>query len=84
VRAVALHITTTRIFSDKPACRAVAEQRDGRWWVTGYPGPLDHDQAVTAMTIAEVYATNPPPDHRIWAHVAAWQRQLGLPHGGGE
>lgn len=49
------------------------------WEVSWFPDRfLDRNQAVTAMTLAETYAQNPPPDSRIWVHVRAWRQELHL------
>jgi hypothetical protein len=39
---------------------------------------LDRNSAITAMTIAETYGRNPPPEDKIWRHVKAWKTELGL------
>jgi hypothetical protein len=78
-----LHITDCEITSDVPGCEEVARLRDGLWSVTGYPGrSFDRNQAITAMTLAEVLALDPPAGHRIWLHVRGWRRELGLPEAG--
>lgn len=53
------------------------------WSVTWLPGrALTRDQAITAMTIAEVVAENPElwddPDHRMWLFVDGWAAEVGL------
>jgi hypothetical protein len=79
VTAVALHITDVRISSDVAGCDSVAERDAGGWTITGHPDArFTRDQAVTAMLLAEVYATKPPAEHRIWRHVVGWRRELGL------
>jgi hypothetical protein len=76
---MALRITDTTITSDVPVCTEVAQLHEGQWRVTGYRGrAFDRNQAITAMTLAEVYAQNPPPEHPIWRHVPGWRRELGL------
>jgi hypothetical protein len=76
---MALRITDTTITSNVPGCPQVAQLREGRWSVTGYRGhAFDRNQALTAMTLAEVYALDPPAEHPIWRHVPGWRRELGL------
>ncbi|GIF70978.1 hypothetical protein [Asanoa siamensis] len=76
---MALRITDTLITSTTPGCDSTAHLRDGAWQVTSHPGRrFNRNQAITAMTLAEVYAANPPREHRIWLHVTGWRRELGL------
>jgi hypothetical protein len=78
---MALYITDVLMASDVPGCTAVAAPHPDGWSVTGFPGPLTRNQAVTAMVLAEVYAIEPPPSDPIWRHVPGWLRELGLPEG---
>jgi hypothetical protein len=55
------------------------------WGVTWLPGRLlTRNQAVTAMTIAEVVAEHDAPGdplragHRLWAHLESWAAELGI------
>lgn len=49
---------------------------EGAWIVSWLPDrPLTHDQAVTAMTLADEVATHAVVAQR---HVAVWARELGL------
>lgn len=52
------------------------------WLVTFLPGRrLTRDQAITAMTIAEIAAEVDlfgDPDHPMWLHVDGWAAELGL------
>jgi len=53
----------------------------GGWVVTWIPERvLTRDQAITAMTIAEVVATHDMTDNQapIWAHIDSWAAELGL------
>ncbi|KAB8192585.1 hypothetical protein FH608_024090 [Nonomuraea phyllanthi] len=53
---------------------------NGRWSVTGHPGrAFTRNQAVTALTLAEALATNPPPADRMWWHINDWRAELDLP-----
>jgi hypothetical protein len=53
------------------------------WQVTWLPGQhLTRDQAITAMTIAEMLIERAhvlaDPASKLWWHVAAWAEELGL------
>jgi hypothetical protein len=50
------------------------------WQVSWLPGRLmDRNTAITAMTLAEVVATDEAkPGHRLWFHVEGWAAELGL------
>lgn len=73
---MSIRITDTRMTSED--FDTVAErQPDGSWTVTGYLGrAFDRNQAITAMTLAEALATNPPPDSPLWPHIAVWRTEL--------
>jgi hypothetical protein len=82
---MALRITENRMTSSVPGCDTTAEYRDGGWHVTAHPGRVfTHDQAVTAMLIAEAEALHLPASDRIWRHVAQWRAEIGLPPEGGD
>ncbi|MBE8518135.1 hypothetical protein ILP97_11560 [Amycolatopsis sp. H6(2020)] len=56
-----------------------AEATPEGWTVTLLPGRfLDRNAAITALTLAEVYAQDPPPDSDLWVHVRSWEQELGL------
>lgn len=57
-----------------------ARRVDGGWTVSWLPDRiLDRNQALTAMTIAELVATNHvTPGSRYWLHLRAWAAELGL------
>lgn len=70
-------ITDTAMSSTSTA--HTARRTGNRWTVSWLPGrTLDRNQAVTAMTIAEVVASRPAPDNRIWSAVTAWAAELDL------
>lgn len=50
------------------------------WRVSWLPGRLlDRNTAITAMTLAEVVATDDVnPGHRLWLHIEGWSAELGL------
>lgn len=49
------------------------------WTVSWLPDRFfDRNAAITAMTLAEVYADDPPHDWDIWLHVAVWETELGI------
>jgi hypothetical protein len=78
---VALRITEEQITSDLTTVRAV--HVGDCWRVFGHPdltdsADLDRNAAITAMTLAEVYAQDPPKDDRIWLFVEAWREELDL------
>ena len=75
---MALHIDDDLITSDACSPRAVRRPQGG-WIVDGRLGMYSRNQAITAMTLHEVYARNEPPDDPIWVHVAAWERELEEP-----
>ncbi|MEU7003487.1 hypothetical protein [Nonomuraea sp. NPDC046570] len=70
-----MRITDTRMTSDR--CADVAELRNGRWLITGHPGrSFDRNQAITAMTLAEVLAAAPPLGDPVWFFVQNWRDEL--------
>ena len=50
------------------------------WYVSWLPGRLmDRNTAITAMTLAEVAATEEVnPRHRLWLPIEGWAAELGL------
>jgi|SRR5215472_7557333 len=81
-------ITSTAMTSDATRHTATAWPVDGEptlWSVTWLPGrALTRDQAITAMTIAEVVAITDLTDnrHRMWLFIDGWAAELGIsgPH----
>jgi hypothetical protein len=72
-----IRITANRMTGDRSG--HVADRLpDGRWTVTSHPGHrFDLNQAITALTLAEILSTAPPPGDPMWLHIAAWQSELG-------
>jgi hypothetical protein len=58
----------------------LAPGHERAWQVSWQPGHLmDRNAAITAMTLAEVVATDDVnPGHRLWLHVEGWSAELGL------
>ncbi|RBQ18366.1 hypothetical protein DP939_21105 [Spongiactinospora rosea] len=76
---MSLRIDETLMTCDRSGQQAV-RRADGRWTVTGHPGrTFDRDQAITALTIGEVLAIDPPPSDPIWLFVPGWQAELAGP-----
>jgi hypothetical protein len=81
-------ITSTQMTSDATRHTATAWPVPGEptlWSVTWLPGrALTRDQAITAMTIAEVVAVTDLTDnrHRMWLFIDGWAEELGIsgPH----
>lgn len=85
---MATRITDHEMTSDHTRHTARANA-DGGWVVTWLPGrTLTHNQAITAMTIAEVLATHDHDgaplhhDNPMWLHIDQWAAELGIsgPH----
>jgi hypothetical protein len=52
---------------------------DESWQVSWLPGrTLDRNGAITALTLADIYAANPPPGDRDWLLAADFERELGI------
>lgn len=84
---VATRITDTEMTSDQTrhTATAVSGSRYGSWTVTWLPGLcLSYNQAITAMTLAEVIAVTDLTDSQnpVWLHVDGWAAELGItgPH----
>jgi len=74
---MSVRITDTEMTSDVTEHRADATPEG--WTATLLLGRfLDRNAAITAMTLAEIYATDPPPDSKLWIHARSWERELGL------
>ena len=76
--AVAIDEAAGRMVSDE--CGTVAvRQPGGSWAVTGRAGRYDRNQAITALTVAELLATGDEPDSPL---VRALEDELTMPaHG---
>ncbi|MFF3442113.1 hypothetical protein [Streptosporangium sp. NPDC002721] len=76
---MSLRITATTMTEEASGHRA-HRAADGGWIVTGHPGRIfTRDQAITALTIAEVLALAPPPEDPLWLFVNGWRAELDLP-----
>ena len=79
-----LTITDTDMVSDTTRHTAHAwpvPDEPTLWSVTWLPGrALTRDQAITAMTIAEVVAVTDLTDsqHPMWLHIDGWAVELGI------
>ena len=72
-------ITDTAMSSTSTDHTARRTQPTGQWRVSWLPHRLlTRNEAVTAMTIAEVIASRPAPGNRIWSAVTAWATELDL------
>jgi hypothetical protein len=79
---MATRITDAAMTSDQTPHSAQAAPGGG-WAVTWLPGrTLTRDQAITAMTIAEVVRTHADeladPNARLWLHIDGWAAEVGL------
>jgi hypothetical protein len=76
-----LTIKDDNIISDHTRHAArLAPGSEHAWQVSWLPGRLmDRNTAVTAMTLAEVVATDDVnPGHKLWLHIEGWSAELGL------
>jgi hypothetical protein len=77
-------ITDAEMTSDSTRHTATAWPVDGEptlWSVTWLPGrALTRDQAITAMTIAEVVAVTDLTDNacKMWLFIDGWAAELGI------
>ena len=81
-------ITNTEMTSDQTRHTATAWPVPGEptlWSVTWLPGrALTRDQAITALTIAEVIGGHDVigdplhAGHRLWPHLDSWAAELGI------
>ena len=72
-------ISDTRMSS--PDTPHIATVTGGGWQVSWLPGrTLDRNQAITAMTIANIVGGKgvPRADNPIWLHLDGWAAELGL------
>ena len=77
---MALTINGTAMTSDQTAHTARQAPSGHGWEVSWLPGQtLDHNTAITAMTLAET-AAEPDLDegHRLWPHIQSWAAELGF------
>ena len=79
-------ITDTEMTSDL-TCHTAQAAADGGWSVTWLPGrTLTREQAVTAMTIAEIVVERADilanSSAKLWWHMDGWAEELGItgPH----
>ena len=58
----------------------LAPGHEHTWYVSWLPGRLlDRNSAITAMTLADVVATDDVhAGHRLWPHIEGWAAELGL------
>jgi hypothetical protein len=76
---MALRIDTDRMTSQDTAHFAVPTPDGQGWAVSWLPGQtLDRNQAITAMTVAEVVATELPSTSPWWLFLDVWAAELGL------
>jgi len=74
-------ITITDTQMSSPATPHTAAASGGGWEVSWLPGrTLDRNQAITAMTIADIIGGRGVPrvDDPIWMHLDGWAAELGL------
>lgn len=74
-------ITITDTTMTSPATPHTATATGGGWQVSWLPGrTLDRNQAITAMTIADMVGGTgvPRADNPIWLHLDGWAAELGL------
>jgi len=76
-----LTIQDKRVSSDNTRHTArLAPGHEHAWRVSWLPGRLlDRNSAITAMTLADVAATDDVrAGHRLWPHIEGWAAELGL------
>jgi hypothetical protein len=74
-------ITITDTTMTSPATPHTATTTGGGWQVSWLPGrTLDHNQAATAMVIANIVGSKgvPRADDPIWLFLDGWAAELGL------
>jgi len=74
-------ITITDMTITSPATPHTATATSSGWQVSWLPGrTLDRNQAITAMTIADMVGSKgiPRADDPIWMHLDGWAAELGL------
>lgn len=72
-------ITDTAMSSTSTDHTARRTHPTDQWRVSWLPHRLlTRSEAATAMTIAEVIASRPAPENRIWYAVTAWAAELDL------
>ncbi|SDJ22025.1 hypothetical protein SAMN05192558_109314 [Actinokineospora alba] len=77
-----MRITTNRMSSDHTRHHArtvLAGDPYGLWVVSWLPHlQVTRDQAITAVTLAEVVAQGVEPGDRLWPVIVSWASELGL------
>ncbi|MEC3975933.1 hypothetical protein [Amycolatopsis sp. H20-H5] len=74
---MSIHICESEMTSSRTEHRATATE-DG-WHVSWLPGRvLDRNSAITAMTLVEIYADNPPKHSKWWLAALNFEQELGL------
>ncbi len=82
---MSLRVNSERITSEVTGVSAkfhpdAGADGEGAWVLSAMPGRLlTRDEALTAMVLAGIYATNPPPEDDVWHYVRGWREKLGLP-----
>lgn len=72
-------VTDTAMSSTSTDHTARRTHPTGQWRVSWLPHRLlTRNEAITAMTIAEVVASRPAPGNRIWFAVKSWAAELDL------
>ena len=74
-------ITITDTHMSSPDTPHTATVTGGGWEVSWLPGrTLDRNQAITAMTIADIVGSTgvPRADDPVWLHLDCWAAELGL------
>jgi hypothetical protein len=77
---MSLTMNDAAMTSDQTAHTARHTADRSGWEVSWLPGQtLDHNTAITAMTLAET-AAEPDLDegHRLWPHIQSWAAELGF------
>ena len=78
---MAIEITDTQMSSSEVPVTATRSfsADSGTWAVSWLPGRLlTRNQAITAMTLADVLGQDVPADSRLWPHIGGWAGELGL------
>jgi hypothetical protein len=74
---VSVHITDTAMTSS--VTEHCAELTPEGWTVTWLPGRvLNRNEVITAMTLVEIYANNPPAGSKWWKAARSFERELGI------
>ena len=76
-----IQMTDTEMSSTLTSATAVyqPDADSGTWAVSWLPGRLlTRNQAITAMTLADVLGQDVPADSGLWPHIGGWAGELGL------